>query len=78
MKDLPQTIKKRGFVYIQEFKTLSGYVYSQHLNGIKVGYEAFMVKKNDRFNCISFPGDSAFGIWAWSCRTFERAKSHIS
>ena len=78
MKELDKEIKKRGFVYIQEFAGTSGYVYRQVLNGVTVGFEAFLRKENKQFNCISFPGDCAFGIWAWTTKTLDRAKSLVN
>lgn len=77
MKDLDKVIKKRGFVYTQLFADTSGYVYRQDLNGVTVGFEAFLRKENTQFDCVSFPGDNAFGVWAWSCKTFDLAKSHL-
>jgi len=77
MKELDKEIKRRGFIYIQELATTSGYVYRQVLNGVTVGFEVFLRKENKQYNCVSFPGDNAFGVWAWSCRTLELAKSHL-
>jgi hypothetical protein len=77
MKELDQVIKKRGFVYTQLFADTSGYVYRQDLNGVTVGFEAFLRKENTQFDCVSFPGDNAFGVWAWSCKTFDLAKGHL-
>lgn len=73
MKELDQVIKKRGFVYTQLFADTSGYIYRQDLNGVTVGFEVFKRKENTQFNCVSFPGDNAFGIWAFTTFTFERA-----
>lgn len=78
MKELDKEIKKAGFVYIQEFSDTSGFVYRQVLNGVTVGFEAFLRKENKIFNCVSFPGNNAFGVWAWSCKTFDRAKSKLN
>jgi len=77
MKDLDKEIKKAGFTYIQVFADTSWYIYSQHLNGQEVGYIVFRRKENSKFNCVSFPGDNAFGLWAWQTWSFELAKSHI-
>jgi len=77
MKELDKEIKKRGFCYIQRFADTSGYVYEQSLNGVTVGFEAFLRKENTQFNCVSFPGDNAFGVWAWSTKTFERALERL-
>lgn len=76
-KELDKVIKRRGFVYIQEFAGTSGYVYRQEFNGQIVGFEAFLRKENSQFNCVSFPGDNAFGIWAWTTKTLEGALAKI-
>jgi hypothetical protein len=78
MKELELVIKKRGFVYKQVFKNDTGYIYEQIFNGNVIAYESFLRKENKMFNCISYPGDNAFGLWAWTCKTFERAKSYIN
>ena len=78
MKELDKEIKRRGFVYIQEFADTSGYVYRQVLNGVTVGYESFLRRENSQFDCVSFPGDNAFGVWAWSTKTLEKAKSYLN
>ena len=78
MKELSPTINKRGFLYRQEFASDKGYIYSQTLNGVLLGYEVFLRKENTHFNCVSFPGDNAFGVWAWTTKTLERAKQKLT
>jgi hypothetical protein len=73
MKELEIELRKNGFLYRQVFKNENGYVYEQILNGKPIAYEAFFRKENTQFNCVSFPGNEAFGTWAWSCRTIEKA-----
>ncbi len=77
MKDLAKDIKRGGFDYSQVFNGPKGYVYSQTAKGRLIGFEAFLRKENTQFNCISFPGDNAFGIWAWSTRTLEKALKYV-
>lgn len=78
MKPLPKELKKKGFTYRQVVKTPKGYIYSQtHPSGTLIGYEVFLHKENTRHNCVSFPGDNAFGVWAWSVRTLEKAKMYL-
>lgn len=77
MKELEIEIKKNGFKYKQVFKNEIGFVYAQHLGGKIIAYEAFYRKENTMFNCVSFPGNEAFGLWAWSCGTIERAISKL-
>jgi len=78
MKELGKEIKTAGFKYIQVFADTSWYIYSQHLAGQEVGYIVFRRKENTKFNCVSFPSDKAFGVWAWQTWTLERAKSHLN
>lgn len=78
MKELDKIIKRRGFVYIQEFAGTSGYVYRQEFQNQVVGFEAFLRKENTQFNCVSFPGDNAFGIWAWTTKSLDRALSKLT
>ena len=77
MKELDLVINKGGFTYTQVFKNDKGYIYSQSKNGIQYNFEAFLHRENNYFNCVSFPGNEAFGSWAWSCRTLERAMTHL-
>jgi len=77
MKELNLLIKKKGFIYTQAFKNEKGYIYKQQLNGIELGFEVFYRTENTKFNCISFPGDNAFGVWAWSVKTFDRALTFL-
>lgn len=78
MKPLDLVIRKNGFVYTQVYKNETGYVYSQHGYGRIIAYEAFYHKENNHFNTVSFPGNEAFGIWAWSCSTIELAVKRIT
>ena len=78
MKDLDIEINRGGFIYKQVFKNDNGYIYSQERNGVMIGYESFLRMENTQYNCISFPGNEAFGKWAWSVRTLEAAMKHIA
>jgi hypothetical protein len=73
MRDPKEELTKNGFTYRLVAKNEHGYLYSQaNKNGI-IGYEVFEKRDNPRFGCYSFPGDNAFGLWAWSYRSLERA-----
>lgn len=75
MKELAETIKKGGFTYKKVYENSNGYVYEQ------VGYnqyEAFFRVINTQYNCVSFPGNEAFGKWAWSCGSLDRAIKRIT
>lgn len=77
MKDLNNHVRKNGFDYYQEIANENGYVYRQ-MDGEKlVSFEVFKKKENTQFNCISFPGNEAFGTWAWTYRNLEDAKKRL-
>jgi hypothetical protein len=78
MKNLEKEIKKSGFTYIQVFADTSLFIYSQHSNGLLIGYIVFKRQENTQFNCVSFPGDNAFGLWAWQTWSLDRAKSYLN
>lgn len=78
MKELDLEISKGGFIYKQVFKNAKGYIYSQDRNGIFIGYESFLRMENTQYNCVSFPGNEAFGKWAWSTQIYEKALSYIN
>lgn len=77
MKELDLVINKRGFEYKQVLKNDIGYIYAQHFKNEIIAYEVFYRKENTQFNCISFPGDNSFGVWAWSCKSFDRALNYL-
>jgi hypothetical protein len=70
MKELETTFigkgQVKGFIFTQVKKSEKAYVY--HVNtGSTEHYEVFRRKENKQFNCISYPGMHAFGIWAFTC-----------
>lgn len=62
----------KGFIFTLQNKSEKAYIYKVD-TGSSSHYEVFKHKVNLQFNCISYPSDKAFGIWAWSCSTLERA-----
>ena len=81
MKQLQQQFKGRGEVkgynFTQVQKSDLGYVYQKELNG-SLSYEVFKRKENKRFDCISYPTSNSFGVWAWDCKTLERAEEILN
>tara|TARA_R110000744_G_scaffold148351_2_gene261415 strand:- start:23444 stop:23722 length:279 start_codon:yes stop_codon:yes gene_type:complete len=73
----------KGFLFTQIKKTEFGYIYKV-VDAGNLRYEVFKRKLNVRFECISYPSNKAFGIWAFTtpliCRAneiledFENAK----
>jgi len=78
MKELEIELTKNGFDYRQILKNDKAYIYSQSLNGKIIAYEVFEHKVNEYYNCVSFPGNGAFGVWAWTYHNLENAKSKFN
>lgn len=64
----------RGFEFTQVKKTEFGYIYKIDTKD-SVLYEVFKRKVNNRYNCISYPSNKAFGVWAWTTNDINKAKS---
>lgn len=62
----------RGFKFTQISKTDSGFMYEVD-TGNTIYYEVFKRRFNSRFNCISYPTNKAFSIWAWTTPRIIRA-----
>mgnify|MGYP003589061730 CR=1 FL=1 len=81
MKQLQQQFKGRGevkgYTFTQIRVTDKGFIYSKELNG-SLSYEVFKRKENKRFDCISYPTSNSFGVWAWDCKTLERAEEILN
>ncbi len=79
MKDLEIKLSKNGFDYNQVFKNQIGYIYCQKIKNTNtiLGYEVFKRVENNYFDCVSFPGNEAFGFWAKSCHSIERCMFHL-
>ena len=63
----------RGFEFTQVKKTKNGFIYKVDTKN-RIHYEVFHRKENNRFNCVSYPSNKAFGVWAWTCDTIEKAE----
>jgi len=62
----------RGFEFTQVKKTEFGYIYKVDTKH-NVMYEVFQKKENSRYNCISYPTNKAFGVWAWTYKSLDDA-----
>ena len=73
MKQLEKTIKgrgsKKGMTLKQIDASKHAYLYECTGENFNTHYEVFRHKENTQFNCVSYPGDEAFGKWAY---TFEK------
>jgi len=64
----------KGFEFTQIKKTEFGYIYKVDTKNT-ILYEVFQRKENNRYNCISYPSNKAFGIWAWTTNDINKAES---
>jgi hypothetical protein len=62
----------KGFVFTQLEKSTYGYVYKVN-TGDNIFYEVLCHKENKRYNCVSYPTNKAFGVWAWAYSNLEKA-----
>ena len=80
MKELKEYFSGRGqvkgYVFNQIRKTNWGFIYEVKGNDI-IHYEVFKRKENTMYDCISYPTDKAFGLWAWTCDSVERASEML-
>ena len=67
----------RGFQFTQIFKNDVGYIYEVNSGG-SIHYEVFLELVNLRFNCISYPSGEAFGVWAWTCNSYDKAFAKLT
>lgn len=67
----------RGAIFTQIAANEKGFIY-EVLNGDRHYYEVFKRKENTQFNCISYPSSKAFGNWAWTCASLDRANERFS
>jgi hypothetical protein len=78
MKELQTQFTGKGQVKGYDFNQITatpyGYIYAKtSLEGTNT-FEVFKRLENDVYNCVSYPTDKAFGIWAWNPGTLKRAK----
>ena len=71
-KEFLGTGQVRGFKFKRQLFNERAFIYSVN-TGDETHYEVFLHKENTQYNCISYPSDKAFGIWAWTCKTWEQA-----
>ncbi len=78
MSPLREHIRKNGFDYHQVKATDKGYIYMQKDGEKTVAFEVFKHKENTQFDCVSFPGNEAFGQWAWTYRNIDEAIERLN
>ena len=81
MKDLQDRFDGRGqtkgFRFSQIRKTDKGFIYLVDTGDTKY-YEVFKRKENTMYNCVSYPTDKAFGIWAWTIKDYDSALEKLN
>lgn len=63
----------KGFKFTQLEKSCNAYLYQITIDNT-IHYEVFHRKENNRFNCVSYPSNKAFGLWAWTYKNLQTAK----
>lgn len=79
MKQLPQTLTRKKFIYEQVQRSDKVAIYSQKEGDRVLAYEVFKVRKLNSYvlagitfeESEAFPHDEAFGLWAWSISVFN-------
>lgn len=66
----------KGFIFNQIKKTDYGFIYEIN-SGDKIYYEVFKRIENTMYNCISYPTSKAFGLWAWTIESLEKAQEKL-
>ena len=76
MRELKEYFVGKGqvkhYVFNQIKATKYAYLYEVKANDV-IHYEVFKRYLNTMYDCVSYPTDKAFGVWAWTCGTLERA-----
>ncbi|NLO00784.1 MAG: hypothetical protein GX126_00500 [Bacteroidales bacterium] len=82
MKALPLKIRKNGFNYTQVLRGRQSCIYEQRLHEKTIAFEVFTIKTSPKRKIMGkwieekelFPHNEAFGYWAWTYCTLEKAK----
>lgn len=90
MKTLPVKKRHNGFDYTLVRRDKRSCIYEQEVTPEIKYYEVFRIKVRKeriiKFKGVEkkieagemWPGDEAFGKWAWTCRTLERAMDRFN
>jgi len=62
----------KGFKFTQIKKTEYSYLYRVD-TGSSRHYEIFERRENTRFDCVSYPSNKAFGLWAKTTHDYNTA-----
>jgi hypothetical protein len=67
----------KGYIFNQIKSSEYAYLYEVSENNA-IHYEVFKRYENTLYKCVSYPTDKAFGVWAWTCGTLERAEDKFN
>ena len=67
----------KGYLFTQIKQTDKAFIYEVSHDDRK-HYEIFKKKINRRFACVSYPTAKAFGIWAFTYMTLEKAEKKFN
>ena len=67
----------KGYYFTQIRQTDKAFIYEVSHDDSK-HYEVFKKVVNRRFACVSFPTSKAFGIWAFTYMSLEKAKKKFN
>jgi hypothetical protein len=77
-KEIPDNFIGRGEVRGNFFWCVKssdlGYIYEVCAPEGGRWYEVFTRRINTRFGSVSYPNSNAFGVWAWTYRTLDKAE----
>lgn len=62
----------KGYVFNQIKRTDNAYLYEVK-GDEQIHYEVFERRENALYECVSYPSDKAFGIWAFTCMSMSEA-----
>lgn len=76
MKELKTTFdgkgQVKGYLFSQISRTNCAYLYEVRGNNT-IHYEVFKRRENSMYDVVSYPSNKAFGVWAWTTSSLERA-----
>lgn len=67
----------KGFKFTQVQKTKYGYIYEVKSYN-RTWYEVFKRVENSYYNVVSYPTNKAFGVWAWTVNSIQKANELLS
>tara|TARA_R110000764_G_scaffold55229_1_gene120618 strand:- start:70 stop:321 length:252 start_codon:yes stop_codon:yes gene_type:complete len=67
----------KGFKFTQIKQNENGYIYEVKANGL-IHYEVFKHVENTRYECVSYPSNKAFGLWAKTYKQLDSAINHFN